>query len=176
LWCRRSVKRARAAAAAELHAEAEQEAADRDLHARRRQRPADPLAHDLTRHQERREQHHGEAQHHQLGEHTRHVALDDCAAVGGGEAEGGVVEADPEQRADHQERAVAPALAAQSECARDHRGCRHERHGALPGRQRGRWRRHVAPAHKVSLAAKLAAQSCRGLANCSAAASLVRRR
>jgi hypothetical protein len=144
------VQGAGAAAAAQLHAETEQRAPDRDLNARRRHGAADPLPEDLTYHQERREQQHGEAEHDELREHARHVALDDRPPIGRGEAEGSVIEAHAEQRADHQERAVAPALA--PECQRaeaEQQAACHDHMPLLPDRSRLRVERDCR-IHRIS--------------------------
>jgi hypothetical protein len=70
------VQGAGAAAAAELHAEPEQEAADRHLQTGGSQCADDAVAEHLAAGEDRRKQQHGEPKHDQLRHHARDLAIE----------------------------------------------------------------------------------------------------
>lgn len=102
-------QRARGAAAAQLHADAEQEGAQHHGHARGRHEAADRLAEQRARGEEGEEQQHAGAQHEHLRPQAGAAAVGHEDAPGLGKAEGGVVERDAEQGADDPQRALSPA-------------------------------------------------------------------
>ena len=78
---------ARGAAAAELHADAEEEGAEGDRDADRRERPGKALAEGAALGKQRREDEAGERQHQELRAHAGTAALDQEAPCRRGEAE-----------------------------------------------------------------------------------------
>ena len=88
------------AAAAQLHADAEQEGAQQHRHARRRDEAGHRLAEQRALRQHGEEQQHAQAQHEHLRAQAGATAVGDEHAPGLGEAEGRVIQRHAQQRAD----------------------------------------------------------------------------
>ena len=137
-------QRAGAAGAAQLHADAEDEAARQHLPADRRQPADDPAAGDrLAAGHDRREQDDGQGHHQDLRLHPAHVAAHEGVAVGEGEAERRMIERDPQRAADQEQHAVFPVpaidrqpqgpAAQQQQCRNGDGPLGRQRHGAARG-------------------------------------------
>jgi hypothetical protein len=104
-----TVQRARRAAAAELHADAEHERADDHRRPCRRHQPCHRMAEQRARRQRREEQQHADAEHQHLRAQAGTAAVGDEHAPRGRKAECCVIQRHAEQRADHIERGLAAA-------------------------------------------------------------------
>ena len=128
-----SKERARGAATAQLHANAEDKRARHYRDADRRQGGPERLAKGAAGAEQWGEDHACHGEHDQLRPHTAAPAVADQASIGAGEAEQRVIEGDTERAADQVERALASAhtiaqiyraAAQQQQCGNERQGLR----------------------------------------------------